>query len=150
MSLILAQFVLELLLTMCKAYQDFYNQIVYKNRIIGLICSINLLKPSLFIKFNTFINIYTTFYFNSSHPTQMHLSYCLSGFYVYVVVLFNSENVHLDQQFNSEKCNTTITQFHQQFSFTKQFTTYLTIPTRKLVSHLFNQAFYYKATISNY
>ena len=78
MSLILAQFVSELLLTMCKPYQDFYNQTVYKNRIIGLICSINLLKPSLFLKFNTFIN--TTFHFNSSHPTPMHLSDCLFSF----------------------------------------------------------------------
>ena len=89
MSPILAQFVSELLLTMCKAYQDFYNQTVYKNRIIGLICSINLLKPSLFLKFNTFINILITFPFNSSHPTQMHLSNCLFGF-VDNVVLFNS------------------------------------------------------------
>ena len=74
MSIILAQFVSELLLTMCKAYQDFYDQTIYKNRIIGLICTINLLKPSLFLKFNTFINIFTTFPFNSSHPTPMHLS----------------------------------------------------------------------------
>ena len=74
MSLILAQFVSKLLLTMYKAYQDFYNQSVYKNKIIGLICSINLLEPSLFLKFNTFINIFTTFPFNSSHPTSMHLS----------------------------------------------------------------------------
>ena len=79
MSLILAQFVSELLLTMCKAYQIFYNQTVYKNRIIGLIYSINLLKSSLFSKFNTFINILTTFHFNSSHPTLMHLSNCLFG-----------------------------------------------------------------------
>ena len=74
MSLILAQFVSKLLLTMCKVYQDFYNQTVYKNIIISLICSINLLKPSFFLKFNTFINIFTTFSFNSSHPTPMHLS----------------------------------------------------------------------------
>ena len=80
MSLILAQFASKLLLTMCKAYQDFYNQTVYKNIIIGLICSINSLKPSLFLKFNTFINILTTFPFNSSHPTPMHLSNCLFGF----------------------------------------------------------------------
>ena len=80
MSLILAQFVSELLLTMCKAYQDFYNQTVYKNMIISLICSINLLKTSLFLKFNTFINIFTTFPFNSSHPTPMHLLDCLFGF----------------------------------------------------------------------
>ena len=80
MSLILAQFVSELLLTMCKAYQIFYNKIVYKNRIIGLIYSINLLKSSLFLKFNTFINIITTFHFNSSHPTPMHLSNCSFGF----------------------------------------------------------------------
>ena len=80
MSLILGQFALELLLTICKAYRGFYNQTVYKNKIIGLICSINLLKPSLFLKFNTFINILTTFPFNSSHPTLMHLSNCLFGF----------------------------------------------------------------------
>ena len=80
MSLILAQFVLELLLTMCKAYQDFYNQTIYKNIIIGLIYSISLLKPPLFLKFNTFINIFTTFPFYSSHPTPMHLSDCLFGF----------------------------------------------------------------------
>ena len=80
MSLILAQFVSELLLTMCKAYQDFYNQTVYKNKIIGLICSINLLKPSLFLKFHTFINILTTFHFNPSLPTPMHLLNCLFGF----------------------------------------------------------------------
>ena len=80
MFLILTQFVSELLLTMCKAYQDFYNQTVYKNIIIGLICSINLFKPSFFLKFNTFINIFTTLPFNSSHPTPMHLSDCLFGF----------------------------------------------------------------------
>ena len=80
MSLILAQVVSELLLTMCKAYQGFYNQTIYQNRIIVLICSINLLKPSLFLKFNTFINIFTTFHFNSSPLTQMHLSDCLLGF----------------------------------------------------------------------
>ena len=80
MSLILTQFVSKLLLTMCKGYQNFYNQNVYKNRIIGLIYSINLLKPSLFLKLNTFINIFTTFHFNSSHPTIMHLSDCLFGF----------------------------------------------------------------------
>ena len=80
MSLILAQFVSELLLTMCKAYQDFYDQTVYKNIIICLIYSINLLKPPLFLKFNTVINILTTFPFNSSHPTLMHLSICLFGF----------------------------------------------------------------------
>ena len=73
MSLILAQFVSELLLTMCKAYQDSYDQTVYKNRIIGLICYINLLKSSLFLKFHTFINILTTFHFNSSLPIPMHL-----------------------------------------------------------------------------
>ena len=80
MSLILAQVVSELLLTMCKTYQDFYNQTFYKNISIGLICSITLLKPSLFLKFNTFINIFTTFPFNSSHPTPMHLSDYLFGF----------------------------------------------------------------------
>ena len=79
MSLIFAQFVSKLL-TMCKAYHDFYNQTVYKNIIIGLICSINLLKHSLFLKFNTFINILTTFPFNSSHLTLMHISNCLFGF----------------------------------------------------------------------
>ena len=74
MSLILAQFISELLLTMCKVYQDFYNQTVYKNIIISHICSINLLKPSFFLKFNTFINICKNFSFNLSHPTLMHLS----------------------------------------------------------------------------
>ena len=88
MSLILEQFVSELFLTMCKVYQNFYNQIVYKNRIICLICSINLLEPSLLLKFNTFINILTTFPFNSSHPTLMHLlSCCLVS--RFVDVLFN-------------------------------------------------------------
>ena len=82
MSIILKQFVSELLLTMCKDDQDFYNQTIYKNRIISLICSINFLKPSLFLKFNI--------PFNSSHPTPMHLSNCLFGFCGYVVVLFNS------------------------------------------------------------
>ena len=48
-------------------------------------------------------------------------------------MLFNSSNVHLDQHFSSEKCNTATTKFHQQFSSTKQFTTYLAIPTRKFV-----------------
>ena len=78
MSLILAQFVSKLLLTMCKVYQDFYNQTIYKIIIIGLICFIDLLKPSLFLKFNTFIHILTTIV-------------CLV--FRFVVVLFNkSEN----------------------------------------------------------
>ena len=80
MSLILAQFVLELLLTLYKSYLDFYNQTVYKNIIIGFICSINLLKSSIFLKFKAFINIRTTFLFNSSHPTPINLSDCLFGF----------------------------------------------------------------------
>ena len=45
-------------------------------------------------------------------------------------MLFNSYNVHLDQQFSLENCNTT-TQFHQQFSSTKQFTAYSAILTKK-------------------
>ena len=92
MSLILAQFVSELLLTMCKAYQDFCNQTVYRNIIIGLICSINLLKPSLFLKFNTFINIFTTFLFNSFHPTPNASIKLFVGFQIcgYAVVLLNS------------------------------------------------------------
>ena len=90
MSLILAQFVSELLLTMCKAYQGSYDQTIYKNKIIGLICSINLLKPSLFLKFNTFINIFTTFHFNSSHPTPNASIRLFVWFCGYVVVLFNS------------------------------------------------------------
>ena len=74
MFLVLAQFLLELLLTMCIVYQDFYNQIVYTNRIIGLICSLTLLKPSLILKFNTFIHNLTTFHFHSFHLTPMHIS----------------------------------------------------------------------------
>ena len=61
MFLILAQLVSELFFTMCKVYQDFYNKSVYINIIIGLICSINLLKSSFFLKFNTFIYNLTTF-----------------------------------------------------------------------------------------
>ena len=80
MFLIIAQFVSESFLTMCKAYQDFYNQTIYTNRIIGLICSINSLKSSLFLKFNTFIYNLTTFQFHSFHPTLMHLLDCLFGF----------------------------------------------------------------------
>ena len=72
MSIILAQFVSELLLTMCKVYQNFYDQSIYTNIIIGLICSINLLKSSLFLKFNTFIHTLTTSHFHSFHPTLMH------------------------------------------------------------------------------
>ena len=87
MFLILAQFVSELLLTMCKVYQDFYNQTVYTKIIIGFICSINLLKPSLFLKFNTFIHNLTTFPFNSCHPTLMHLSdVCLVLWMCYRVI----------------------------------------------------------------
>ena len=78
MFLVLAQFLSELLLIMCKVYHNFYNQIVYTNRIIDLICSINLLKPSSILKFNTFIHNLTTFHFHSFHPTPMPLSnFCL-------------------------------------------------------------------------
>ena len=97
MSLILAQFVSELLLTMCKAYMDFYNQTVYKHKIISLICSINLLKPFLFLKFNTFINIFTTF------PFQFISSYLNASIRLFVsfvdmllcyltVIMFNEIN----------------------------------------------------------
>ena len=82
MFLILAQFDSELFFTMCKVYQDFYNQIVYTNIIIGLICSINLLKSSLFLKFNTFLYNLSTFQFHSFHSTLMHLSDCLSSFQI--------------------------------------------------------------------
>ena len=88
MFLIMAQFVSESFLTMCKVYQDFYNQTVYTNRIIGLICSINLLKSSFFLKLNPFIYNLTTFQFHSFCPTPMHLSdFCLV--LRFVVVLFN-------------------------------------------------------------
>ena len=90
MSLILAQVVSELLLTMCTTYQGFYNQTIYKNIIIGLICSINLLKPFLFLKFNTFINIFTTFHFNSSPLTPNASIRLFIWFYGYVDVLYNS------------------------------------------------------------
>ena len=89
MFLVLAQFLSKLLLTMCKVYHNFYNQTVYTNKIIGLICSINLLKPSLILKFNTFIHNLTTFHFHSFHPTLMHLSdFCLV--LRFVVVLPNN------------------------------------------------------------
>ena len=71
MFLIIAQFVLEsFFFTMCKVYQDFYNQTVYTNIIIGLLYSIILLKSSFFLKFNTFIYNLTTFQFHSflSYP----------------------------------------------------------------------------------
>ena len=88
MFLIIAQFVSESFFTMCKVYQDFYNQSVYTNRIIGLICSINLLKSSFFLMFNTFIYNLTTFQFHSFYPTPMHLlGFCLV--LRFVIVLFN-------------------------------------------------------------
>ena len=87
MFLILAQFVLELIFSMCKVYQDFYNQYVYTNRIIGPICSINLLKSSFFLKFNTFIYNLTTFQLHSSHPTPMHLLDCLFRFQIFCCVV---------------------------------------------------------------
>ena len=88
MFLIIAQFVSESFLTMCRVYQDFYNQIFYINIIIGLIYSINLLKSSFFLKFNTFIYNLKTFPFPSFHPTPMHLlDFCLV--LIFVVVLFN-------------------------------------------------------------
>ena len=120
MSLILAQFVLEILLTMCKAYQDFYNQTVYKNRIIGLICSINLLQSSLFLKFNTFINILTTFLFNSTHPTPNASIKLFVWFPDLLLCCLISQKVHLNQTFNSEKFNTTIISFFHHFHSTKQ------------------------------
>ena len=36
MFLIIAQFVSESFLTMCKACQDLYNQTIYTNKIIGM------------------------------------------------------------------------------------------------------------------
>ena len=70
------------------------------------------------------------FQFISSYPNaciRLFIWFC-----GYVVVIFKSYNVHLDQQFNSERCNIAKVQFHQQFSSTKQFIAYLAIPTRKL------------------
>ena len=88
MFLIVAHFVSESFFTMCKVYQDLYNQTVYTNRIIGLIYSIDLLKSSFFLKFNTFIHTLTTFPFPSFHLTPMHLSdFCLVM--KFFVVLFN-------------------------------------------------------------
>ena len=88
MFLILAQFLSELLLTMCKVYQDLYNKNVYTNRIIGLICYINLFNPSLLLKFNTFIYNLKKFHFPSFFRTPMHLSdFCLV--LRFVVLLFN-------------------------------------------------------------
>ena len=89
MFLILAQFLLELLLTMCKVYQDFYNQNVYTKRITSLFCSVNVLKPSSFLKFNTSIHNRITFHFISLFPTPMHLlDFCLV--LRFVVVLPNN------------------------------------------------------------
>ena len=118
MFLILTQFLSELLLTMCKVYQDFYNKIVYTNRIIGLICSINLLKPSYILKFNTFIHNFTTFHFHSFHPTPMHLSYfCLVLRFV-VVFLYQSRG-SIKSCIQLKQSNTTIMSFFNQFQSTK-------------------------------
>ena len=48
------------------------NSTVHQYIIIGFICSINLLQSSFFSKFNTFINILTTFLFQfiSSYPNS--------------------------------------------------------------------------------
>ena len=123
MSLILAQFVIELLLTICKAYQDFYNQTVYKNITIGLNSSINLLQSSLFLKFNTFINILTTFFFNSTHPTPNASIKLFVSFPDLLLCCLTGQKVHLNQTFISEKFNTTTISFFHHFHSTKQVTT---------------------------
>ena len=46
-------------------------------------------------------------------------------------MLFDQLKVHLNQSFNAEMFNTTTNQFHQYFNFTKQFTAYSGIQTRK-------------------
>ena len=79
MFLIFSQFVLELLLTMCKAYQDFLNKTIYKNIIIGLICSINF-KTFLILEVQ---HIYQYLYnfpfqFISFYPNASII--CLFGF----------------------------------------------------------------------
>ena len=87
MFLVLAQLLLVLLLTMCKVYQDFLTKPFTSNIIISLLYSINLVKPSLFLKFNTFIQNLTTIHFHSFHATLMHLlMVCLA--LRFVVVLF--------------------------------------------------------------
>ena len=90
MFLIIAQFVSKSFLTMCRVYQDFYNQIVYTNIIIGLIYFINLLKSSFFLKFNTFICNLTTFQFHSflSYPNAS-IRFFVWFVLRFVVVLFN-------------------------------------------------------------
>ena len=82
-----------------------------KNRIIGLICSINLLQSSLFLKFNTFINILTTFLFQfiSSYPNTSIKFLFGSWICCYAVLqvqrLFKSNHSIqrnlIEQQFNS-------------------------------------------------
>ena len=110
MFLILAQFVSELFFTMCKVYQDFYNQIVFTNKIICLICSINLLKSSFFLKFNTFIYNLTTFQFHSFHPTPIHLSdVCLVS--RFIAVLFNKVTKFILIKHSAQN-NPTQPQFH--------------------------------------
>ena len=77
-----------------KSYQDFMNKLFTSNKIMSFICSINLVKPSLFLKFNIFIHNLTTFYFHLFHPTPMYLS---MFFLVlrFIVVLFSSiQEVH--------------------------------------------------------
>ena len=70
-----------------QSYQDFITKLFTSNKIISFICSINLVKPSLLLKFNLFIHNLTTFYFHLFHPTPMHLSMvCLA--LRFVVVLF--------------------------------------------------------------
>ena len=122
MFLILAQFLSELLLTMCKVYQDFYNKTVYTNKIIGLICAINLLKPSRILKFNTFIHNLTTFHFHSFHPTPMHLlDFCLVLRFV-VVLLYQSRG-SIKSCIQLKQSNTTTMSFFNQFQSTKHTAT---------------------------
>ena len=96
----------------------FYNQTVYINRIIGLIYSINLLKSSLILKFNTFIHNVTTFHFHSFHHTLMHLlDFCL------VLRFFAVLLYRLRGSFKSciqlKQSNTTTMSFFNQFQSTK-------------------------------
>ena len=76
-----------------QSYHDFMIKMFTSNRIISFIRSINLVKPSLFLKFNTFIQNLTTIHFHSFHPTPMHLSMvCLDLRFVVVLFLIKSRS----------------------------------------------------------
>ena len=106
MSLILAQFVSEVLLTMCIVYQDLKYLNYLKKQNYKSYLFHHLFKSSLVLKFNIFNDKFTTSFFISFHPSPIGFRtvYCLvSG---HVTIMFYNSKAYTNQNIQFKRIST--------------------------------------------